>query len=87
MSEEVTTKTEMRTGYVKWFKGSRDGQPGSYGYGFICPDDGGSDCFVHISAVARAGLETLLPDQKVRYSMVQDSKTGRQRVDILELVV
>jgi cold shock protein len=83
MTEVV--KTEMRSGTVKWFKaGSRDGRPG--GYGFIQPDDGGNDCFIHISVVEAAKLDTLYPDQKVRFTMTEDRKTGRPRVGTLELI-
>lgn len=52
----------MATGTVKWFNGQK-------GYGFIQPDDGGPDVFVHISAVERAGLGTLKEGQKVSYDL------------------
>ena len=57
----------MSTGTVKWFNAQK-------GYGFIQPDDGSKDVFVHISAVERAGLGTLNEGQKVSY----DLETGRQ---------
>ena len=52
----------MATGVVKWFNGQK-------GFGFIQPDDGGQDVFVHISAVERAGLSTLKEGQKVSYEL------------------
>ncbi|PKP73347.1 MAG: hypothetical protein CVT84_14000 [Alphaproteobacteria bacterium HGW-Alphaproteobacteria-6] len=59
----------MATGTVKWFNSTK-------GFGFIAPDDGGKDVFVHISAVERAGLKTLNDNQKVSYEM-QDGRDGR----------
>ena len=59
-------KTEMITGTVKFFNSTK-------GYGFIQPDDGSKDAFVHISAVERAGLSTLNEGQKVTYELL----TGR----------
>ena len=53
----------MPTGTVKWFNATK-------GYGFIQPGDGGDDAFVHISAVERAGLQTLREGQKVEYELV-----------------
>ncbi|MEO3433484.1 cold-shock protein [Inquilinus sp. CAU 1745] len=52
----------MSTGTVKWFNSTK-------GYGFIQPDDGGQDVFVHISAVERAGLSTVNEGQKVSYDL------------------
>jgi CspA family cold shock protein len=52
----------MATGTVKWFNGQK-------GYGFIQPEEGGADVFVHISAVERAGLSTLKEGQKVSYEL------------------
>ena len=60
----------MATGTVKWFNTTK-------GYGFIQPDDGGSDIFVHISAVERAGLRSLNDGQKVSFELEKDRKTGR----------
>ena len=60
----------MATGTVKWFNTTK-------GYGFIQPDEGGSDVFVHISAVERAGLRGLNDGQKVTFELEKDRKTGR----------
>jgi CspA family cold shock protein len=60
----------MPTGTVKWFNGQK-------GYGFIQPDDGGSDIFVHISAVERAGLRSLNEGQKITYELERDSRSGK----------
>ncbi|GJD47434.1 Cold shock protein CspA [Methylobacterium crusticola] len=61
----------MSTGTVKWFNGQK-------GFGFIQPDDGGKDVFVHISAVERAGLQSLAEGQKVSYEMETDRRSGKQ---------
>ena len=58
---------------MKWFNGQK-------GYGFIQPDDGGEDVFVHISAVQRAGMSSLNEGQKVVFEVVPDRKTGKRRV-------
>ncbi len=60
----------MNTGTVKWFNEQK-------GYGFIQPDNGSKDVFVHISAVERAGLRTLKEGQKVSFEIVTDKRTGR----------
>ena len=60
----------MPTGTVKWFNTTK-------GYGFIAPDGGGSDVFVHISAVERSGLTGLADDQKVSFEL-QDGRDGRK---------
>jgi CspA family cold shock protein len=60
----------MAKGTVKWFNATK-------GYGFIQPDDGGKDVFVHISAVERAGLRELNEGQKVSYEIVADKRTGK----------
>jgi CspA family cold shock protein len=60
----------MNTGTVKWFNEQK-------GYGFIQPDNGSKDIFVHISAVERAGLRTLKEGQKVQFEIVTDKRTGR----------
>ncbi len=68
----------MTTGTVKWFNPNK-------GFGFIQPDDETEDNFVHISAVKRAGLETLLEGQKVEYELVE-GRGGRMAADNLKLV-
>lgn len=60
----------MATGTVKWFNTTK-------GFGFIAPDDGGKDVFVHISAVERAGMTGLRDDQKIQFEMI-DGRDGRQ---------
>ena len=66
----------MNSGTVKWFNATK-------GYGFIQPDKGGSDVFVHISAVERAGLSTLNDGQKVQFEIVQDRRSGKSSADNL----
>lgn len=69
----------MTTGTVKWFDSQK-------GFGFIAPDDGGRDAFVHISAVERAGLATLREGQKVGFQLVSDRKSGKMSADHLEVL-
>ena len=68
----------MAQGTVKWFNTTK-------GYGFIQPDDGGKDVFVHISAVESAGLKGLQDNQKISYEMVEDRR-GRSSAGELELL-
>ena len=69
----------MATGTVKWFNQVK-------GYGFITPDEGGSDAFVHISAVERAGLSTLQEGQKVSFDLEagRNGKTSAENLTIVE---
>ena len=60
----------MAQGTVKWFNATK-------GFGFIQPDDGGQDVFVHISAVERAGLRTLNEGQKLSFELERDRKSGK----------
>ncbi len=68
----------MPTGTVKWFNSEK-------GYGFIAPDSGGKDVFVHISAVHKAGLEGLSDNQKVSYEL-QEGRDGRSSAGDLQLL-
>jgi cold shock protein len=61
----------VATGTVKWFNDQK-------GYGFIQPDSGGKDVFVHISAVERAGLRGLAEGQKISYEVEADRRTGKE---------
>lgn len=67
----------MATGTVKWFNTTK-------GYGFIQPDQGGADVFVHISAVQRSGLAGLNDGQKVSYEITQDKRSGKSSADNLK---
>lgn len=60
----------MATGTVKWFNNQK-------GYGFIQPDDGGADVFVHISAVEKSGMKSLREGQKISYELFNDPKKGK----------
>jgi cold shock protein len=66
----------MSNGTVKWFDGGK-------GFGFIQPDDGSKDVFVHISAVERAGMSNLSEGQKLSYEIVRDRKTGKSAAENL----
>ncbi|MCL4130556.1 UNVERIFIED_CONTAM: hypothetical protein GTU68_032135 [Idotea baltica] len=68
----------MANGTVKWFNATK-------GYGFIAPDDGGNDVFVHITAVQAAGLQGLNDDQKVTYEL-EEGRNGKQSAINLEAV-
>lgn len=68
----------MPTGTVKWFNATK-------GYGFIAPDGGGKDVFVHISAVERAGLRELKDNQKVAFEL-QSGRDGRASATDLRLL-
>jgi CspA family cold shock protein len=69
----------MAKGTVKWFNSTK-------GFGFIQPDDGGTDVFVHISAVERAGLRGLNDGQKISYELVQDKRSGKTSADQLSVL-
>jgi cold shock protein len=69
----------MAQGTVKFFNDQR-------GFGFIKPDDGGKDVFVHISAVERAGMHGLNEGQKIAFDIVADRRTGKSSADNLQAV-
>lgn len=69
----------MATGTVKWFNGQK-------GFGFIQPEAGGNDVFVHISAVERAGLGTLHEGQKVSFELERDQRSGKMSASQLQAV-
>ena len=69
--------TTLATGKVKWFNEQK-------GYGFIAPDNGGKDVFVHISAVERAGLRSLAENQAVSFEVVADRRSGKESADQLK---
>src|SRR5206468_11025109 len=71
MRSTVKGYPTMPTGTVKWFNEQK-------GYGFITPDEGGKDVFVHISAVERSGLRGLVEGQKVSYEVQADRRTGKE---------
>ncbi|ABM44843.1 hypothetical protein X471_00087 [Bartonella bacilliformis str. Heidi Mejia] len=60
----------MSTGIVKWFNATK-------GFGFIQPNDGSADVFVHISAVERSGLNSLNEGQKISYEVLKDQRSGK----------
>jgi len=66
----------MAQGTVKWFNAKK-------GFGFIQPDNGGSDVFVHISAVERAGMSSLVEGQKISFDFTADKRTGKARASNL----
>ncbi len=68
----------MATGTVKWFNTTK-------GYGFIAPDGGGKDVFVHISAVERAGLKSLADNQKISFELIS-GRDGRSSAGDLKLL-
>jgi len=69
----------MTQGTVKWFNSQK-------GFGFIQPDDGGKDVFVHISALERAGMSSLSEGQNISYEIVADRRSGKSSADNLRAV-
>lgn len=67
----------MNTGTVKFFNSTK-------GFGFITPDNGGSDVFVHISAVERAGMQTIAEGQKLSFDIVKDNRNGKSAAENLQ---
>jgi CspA family cold shock protein len=69
----------MQTGIVKWFNATK-------GYGFIQPEDGGADVFVHISAVERAGMASLNEGQRIGFELERDKRSGKMSAGQLQAV-
>ena len=67
----------MTVGTVKWFNATK-------GFGFIQPDDGSADVFVHISAVERAGMSSIVEGQKLGYELERDQKSGKMSAGRLQ---
>jgi CspA family cold shock protein len=67
----------MTTGTVKFFNSTK-------GFGFIQPDTGGADVFVHISAVERAGMRTIVEGQKLSFDVVKDARNGKTAAENLQ---
>ncbi len=67
----------MQTGTVKWFNAQK-------GFGFIVPESGGPDVYVHISAVERAGMRGLAEGQRLNYELLRDARSGKSSADRLE---
>ncbi|MFH1793167.1 MAG: cold-shock protein [Pseudomonadota bacterium] len=67
----------MTTGTVKFFNSTK-------GFGFITPDTGGADVFVHISAVERAGMRTIAEGQKISFEVVKDNRSGKSAAENLQ---
>src|SRR5436305_15163484 len=78
VTRHVFLEKRMPTGTVKWFNGQK-------GFGFIQPNDGGSDVFVHISAVERAGLSGLAEGQKVSFEIKADKMRGKSSAENMSL--
>jgi cold shock protein len=75
----VPRVTHMATGVVKWFNATK-------GFGFIQPDSGGQDVFVHISAVERSGLGSLSEGQKISFEVEKDQRSGKMAAAQLQAV-
>jgi len=67
----------MTTGTVKFFNATK-------GFGFISPEDGSTDVFVHISAVERAGMRTIVEGQKLSFEVVKDNRNGKSAAENLQ---
>jgi CspA family cold shock protein len=67
----------MTTGTVKFFNSTK-------GFGFIQPDTGGADVFVHVSAVERAGMRTIVEGQKLSFDVVKDARSGKTAAENLQ---
>jgi CspA family cold shock protein len=69
----------MTTGTVKWYNSQK-------GFGFIQPDDGGKDAFVHVTAIERAGMSDLREGQKISFELVTDARSGKISAERLQAV-
>ena len=69
----------MATGIVKWFNLQK-------GYGFIAPDDGGKDAFLHVSALERAGINNVREGQKLSFELSTDKRTGKMAAENISLL-
>jgi CspA family cold shock protein len=69
----------MAIGTVKWYNSTK-------GYGFIQPDDGSKDAFVHVSAIERAGMNDLSEGQKISFELVADTRSGKFSAEKLQAV-
>jgi cold shock protein len=69
----------MAIGTVKWYNSTK-------GFGFIQPDDGGKDAFVHVSAIERAGMIDLREGQKISFELVTDTRSGKMSAEKLQVV-
>ena len=69
----------MAIGTVKWYNSQK-------GFGFIQPDDGGKDAFVHVSAIERAGMSDLREGQKISFELITDTRSGKMSADKLQAV-
>jgi cold shock protein len=67
----------MTTGTVKWYNSSK-------GFGFIQPDNGGPDVFVHVSAVERAGMREIVEGQKIGFEIMRDNRSGKMAAEQLQ---
>jgi cold shock protein len=78
VTRDMALEKKMATGTVKWFNGQK-------GFGFIQPNDGGNDVFVHISAVERAGLSSLAEGQRASYEVKVDPRRGKSSAENLRV--
>jgi CspA family cold shock protein len=69
----------MENGTVKWFNGQK-------GFGFIQPESGANDVFVHISSVERSGMENLIEGQKISYDLLVDRRSGKPSAENLKSI-
>ncbi len=79
VSKLAPRRSVMPTGTVKWYNSQK-------GFGFIQPDDGGKDAFVHVSAIERAGMNDLREGQKISFELITDTRSGKMSADKLQAV-